>query len=495
MMLRFTYIAIILLVQLSLLNAQPDVDPPVSPVIDLVSVDHSTGYVSISWIRSPSTDVSAYVIYLFKNGRGFDIDTIYDPSADSYIYTGSGSRYFSESFVVAAVDTAGNISPLSLPPLNTIHVSARIDTCNKTITVSWNGYPSVPRQVLGYSLFASVNGEPFSELAQAEPGKESLTVNDFYVDSEYIFFVRASLTGGSFSGSNETPINTKMQRPPGWINADYATVTPENEIQLSFTIDPLSEISSYVLEKKTGSSGDFSALYTINSSGKKLLYSDNKADISMVNTYRLRALNNCNNTTTISNITSNIVLMAEKNENEIVLRWNKYREWTGINDSYILFINTGSSFSERYSLPGNDTTFTIPYSSLMYEVSLKGICFIIKAMEGINPYGDNGMSSSCQACIQVTERITVPTIFTPDNNSLNDLFAPSLSFTPLSYKLVITDKKRRVVFETGNFSESWDGSLNGQLQPEGVYLWFLNVRTPSGQEIVRTGTVTLIHGR
>jgi len=48
-----------------------------------------------------------------------------------------------------------------------------------------------------------------------------------------------------------------MQRPPQWINADYATVNSENKISLSFTIDPLSEMTHFSLERKIGTSGIF----------------------------------------------------------------------------------------------------------------------------------------------------------------------------------------------------------------------------------------------
>jgi hypothetical protein len=131
----------------------------------------------------------------------------------------------------------------------------------------------------------------------------------------------------------------------------------------------------------------------------------------------------------------------------------------------------------------------------MYEASQPEICFMIRAVEASNPYGAKGETRSQIACIPVTERVTVPNIFTPDNNSVNDLFRPILSFTPLTYKLVITDMKRRAIFETTDFLESWDGSRSGVPQPEGVYLWFLNARTPSGRELVRTGTVTIVHNR
>ncbi len=57
---------------------------------------------------------------------------------------------------------------------------------------------------------------------------------------------------GQFSTSNKSCLSTKMQRPPDWINADYATVNAENKIYLSFTVDPDSEINILVSERRTG---------------------------------------------------------------------------------------------------------------------------------------------------------------------------------------------------------------------------------------------------
>jgi hypothetical protein len=469
-------------------------DVPESPVLNLVSVDQFTGNVEITWSLSPSPDVSAYVVYLYTKNESHALDTIYDPAATSYLRTGSGSGYYSEGFRVAAFDMAGKISPLS-NELSTIYTTAQIDTCNKTISVNWNSYSSVPKNVLSYSLLYSTDGGSFIETKQTTPDMTNLVIDDFEVDAEYCFIIRANLSGGVYSGSNKNCLVTKMQRPPYWINADYATVGLNKEILLSFTPDPASEIRTYNLERKTGFDGDFVQVYSFPNSSGKMLYTDNKADISKVNFYRLKALNNCNNPVTISNIASNIVLSADKNDEDILLKWNQYRNWKGTIDSYKLFIKTGNEFEERFSIPEGDSTIILKYASLMYEVSVNEICFMVRAVEASNPYTGNGESSSSVVCLPVTEKITVPTIFTPDNNSVNDLFRPSLSFTPLSYKLIITDLKRRTVFETINFTESWDGTMNGAPQPEGVYLWFLNAKTPSGREVIRTGTITIMHNR
>ncbi|HRO42131.1 MAG TPA: gliding motility-associated C-terminal domain-containing protein [Flavipsychrobacter sp.] len=48
------------------------------------------------------------------------------------------------------------------------------------------------------------------------------------------------------------------------------------------------------------------------------------------------------------------------------------------------------------------------------------------------------------------------------------------------------------VFETTNIDEGWDGRLNGQPQPMGVYVYMIEAVTKSGKTFVKQGNVTLI---
>jgi gliding motility-associated-like protein len=128
----------------------------------------------------------------------------------------------------------------------------------------------------------------------------------------------------------------------------------------------------------------------------------------------------------------------------------------------------------------------------MFEVTSDRVCFYIDASESSNPYGISGESRSSEVCTNPTEVITVPNVFTPNNDLKNDLFKPVLSFTPLDYHLIITDTHSKVLFETRDFMAEWDGTLNGSPEPQGVCLWYLKLTTPSGKKISRTGTLTII---
>jgi gliding motility-associated-like protein len=123
------------------------------------------------------------------------------------------------------------------------------------------------------------------------------------------------------------------------------------------------------------------------------------------------------------------------------------------------------------------------------------VCFYISASETGNIHGITGESVSDTSCITIEENVTLPNIFSPDGDGLNDLFRPVISFAPSSYQLLITDRQRKTIFETRDYNVSWDGSAGGSSVSQGVYLWFLKLTAPSGKKIIRTGTVTVIKTR
>jgi gliding motility-associated-like protein len=458
-------------------------------------VQYETGFTEFKWTTSTSTDVAAYLIYIFhdENGipRGDIIDTIWDPAATSYIYKRAITSYFSVSYVIAAFRMPKCTSSFS-NIINTLFAEASIDTCNKKILVKWNSYPSIPKNVTDYSILYSINGGSFSETGKVNSDKTSFTLNDFTNDAEYCFIVKANLADGTFSTSNKACLITKMQRPPDWINADFATVDEKNNINLSFSVDPFSEISTFRLERKRENENDFSFITQIESGNRPIKFTDKTADLLKKNYYRLLAINNCGNPVVSSNLSCNIVAQLEKNGNIIKLTWNAYKFWLGGVSGYKVHLNTGNGFHEVSNILPVDTSYILNYSSVMYDITGSSLCFYISASETANPHGIAGETSSAGICTEITENIIVPNAFTPNNDLINDFFKPVLSFTPANYHLIITDRQNHILFESHDHMAEWDGKQNGDSLPQGVYLWFLKVETPSGKQVTRTGTVAII---
>jgi gliding motility-associated-like protein len=466
-------------------------DPPLPPVLTLVSVQPETGYTVLTWTLSPSPDVAGYVVYSFKNGDGMPIDTVWDPLATSYTEKSNASKYFSVEYVVSSIRRPRCTSIFS-NVLTTVHEQAAIDTCHSRINISWNSYRSVPFKVINYTILLSVNGGSYKSIGTTGPAETGFSINDYLFDSDYCFVIRANLENGTVSTSNKSCLSTKMQHPPAWINADQATINNDGKIALSFTIDPLSQINRFSLERKTGRDGTFQEISQPLSSGGKVTFTDTNADPEKINYYRLSAVNSCNLPIVTSNAASNIVLSLERSGDNIILSWNPYKEWEGRVSSYLLFADTGNGFSQNADVPASDSVLVLGYQQIMYQVAGNKVCFYVRATETSNPHGVSGESISSSVCTDPTEIITVPNLFTPDNDLKNDLFRPVLSFTPADYHLIISNRRGNVLFETRDYQAAWDGTLNGSPQPQDVYLWFIKLTSPSGKVITRTGTITIL---
>lgn len=474
--------------------AQTGCTIPQPPVLTFVTVQPGSGAIHLEWTSSPSTGVVGYIVHKFRNEIGTPVDTLWDPAAMSLTYNEVESKYYTLSYAVSALRLPDCESILS-NSISTIFNVTGIDTCKREISVKWNAYPDFPRKVLRYEVLAFIGQEPAPVVYSTDPTITSFILRGFRIGTKYCLTVNAVLEGGSISGSLTNCLFTGMTVPPDWINADFATVDDQGKIQLSFTIDPLSEIKKYILERKEGYSGQFEVVAQLLPTAGNLTYTDGTADNKKINFYRLSAINFCNSPVMVSNISSTIVTTVAVSGNDLRLSWNPYRKWNGNTAAYRVLVNKGEGYGETALVQPEDTVYSFSYNEIMQQATSGNICFKVAAFESGNPYGNNGESISAETCLQITEVITVPDLFTPDGDLVNDLFKPVISFMPRDYHLIISNRKGKVVFETRNSEEPWDGTESGNSLPGDVYLWFLKTTGPSGKKFSRTGTVTIFRNR
>ena len=88
--------------------------------------------------------------------------------------------------------------------------------------------------------------------------------------------------------------------------------------------------------------------------------------------------------------------------------------------------------------------------------------------------------------------IYVPTGFTPNGDGKNDRFTPfPVGMKSYTYFRVF-NRWGQLVFQTKALNEGWDGTIGGQLQPEGIYVWMIEGLTKDDRVITKKGTVMLI---
>lgn len=89
--------------------------------------------------------------------------------------------------------------------------------------------------------------------------------------------------------------------------------------------------------------------------------------------------------------------------------------------------------------------------------------------------------------------IFVPNAFTPDNNSLNDLWSPSLiGVSEDGFEMTVWDRWGKSIFTTSTMGDGWDGRIKDKVAPAGVYVWVMKYRDPTGKDFKMKGTVTIV---
>ncbi len=114
-----------------------------------------------------------------------------------------------------------------------------------------------------------------------------------------------------------------------------------------------------------------------------------------------------------------------------------------------------------------------------------------------NGYGCTATDTAKVDLLCTQDRIYVPNAFTPNNDNINDRFLIKGYGIRLIKHLVIFGRLGEKVFERSNIgnddsANSWDGSLNGNPQPQGVYVYMAQIMCATGVVYDFKGTVTLV---
>ena len=109
-----------------------------------------------------------------------------------------------------------------------------------------------------------------------------------------------------------------------------------------------------------------------------------------------------------------------------------------------------------------------------------------------NEYGCNASDD-----VTVTKDcyIDIPNAFTPNSDGVDDAFFPRqlLSAGLTGFTMQVFNRWGQVVFQTNTVNgRGWDGTFNGKHQPQGVYIYMIEVALKNGRTEKYTGNVTLL---
>ena len=89
--------------------------------------------------------------------------------------------------------------------------------------------------------------------------------------------------------------------------------------------------------------------------------------------------------------------------------------------------------------------------------------------------------------------IAVPSAFTPNGDGLNDYLYPLNAFKADHLDFKVYNRLGQLVYESTDWTQKWDGTIRGEPQDAGVYVWTLQyVLHDTGKHVFMKGSTVLI---
>ncbi|MDP4186817.1 MAG: gliding motility-associated C-terminal domain-containing protein [Bacteroidota bacterium] len=484
----------------SLLTFTLKAQAPQPPTLISVSVDSMCRTV-ITWGKSTSANVSYYVVLAdrlpFDTGKG----SVKIDSTANTVYLDSKDAVCKQAmrFNIIAVDTSSKrYNPSEATgSFETIYLQEKYDSCKNQITLNWNQPYGWSSKIKSYNIWYADSGSNTYKLLVSNLVNTAIahTVENIKENTQYDFYIEAVRNDGvSSSTSNIVRKYTAMLRAPQFIDAN-ATMLSNNQVDLTFNIDPSSQLTHYEIFKADLNSGSYEVLAdTVNFTAHTLQYTDYIASGQKLK-YKLVALNTCQNIEASSNLASNVLLKVENEQFTNNLSWNKYIDWRGGVASYNIYRQIGNA---QPAFIGSTDSMMTEYSDDLAFLKNKNIsdhfCYYIVAVEGDSTKYGHMESKSNEVCIYVKPLARVPNAIIPNADPPNNEFKPFLTFLPEKYIMTIYNRYGGKIFETTNPLEGWNGRIKGgELAKEGVYMYYIKISSEGNKPAEYSGTVAVVY--
>ena len=108
----------------------------------------------------------------------------------------------------------------------------------------------------------------------------------------------------------------------------------------------------------------------------------------------------------------------------------------------------------------------------------------------------DGCLDTSVKCLRVMPSFILyaPNAFTPNDDGINDYFMPTgIGIDPYEFELFIFDRWGKIVYETDNLNNRWDGSFaGGEVIKQDVYVWLVKLKDVLRKEHEFIGHVTVL---
>jgi len=292
----------------------------------------------------------------------------------------------------------------------------------------------------------------------------------------YEYQVRMQENNGLTSISDTSIVTAISTDIPDPISNISATVDGQN-INLTWE-EPSTFLAMGYIISRSDDGGSFVVLDTLTDTN---YLDENLFTQSTSYTYKIVYFDACNNLSAESLLVNPLLLVKEYDN---TISWSDYEGWENGVREYILekydedgqlieSINLGLATSYEEDQENN------PYQFIQYRV-----------IAVPNDMTFEQVQSNLLEVIYPSQ-VAFPNAFSPNGDGLNDIFAfESRYITAATMK--IYNRWGELVFQTSNFDQGWDGTVNGKVAPLGAYIHHTELTDDMGITFVKSGEIILL---
>lgn len=453
--------------------------------------------VKVDFIPYFQTDFRQYVLYRKIPQGWLPVDSSNIQTTSSLVDSDTSS-FDCEAlyywYAVAVQNDCRRYSPLSM---DKAHRTIQLSSVGVTdgIKLDWSDYKGW-NNVLQYDIYKIPAGHVYFPntgnmvlLGSVAGNITTFTDSTTFCEDSVHYRINALQLGDTQQEAFSDISSNKPRHyaPTQGVEMEYVTVVEDKYIEVKWLDYTGYKPDYYVLEKSLG--GDVWKEIESHIPLTTLSYIDDKVYVdSLSYRYRLFAQDSCGYRSQPINIGRSIVLEASQLSDETpVLTWNIYEKWidAGV-EYYEIQVWDENNGWVMVDVVGPLTTRYVDTKSSFFQ-SIYNYRIIAHELAG------NGASSmSNEDSIVFTPKIWGPNAFTPNDDGKNDVFVIKGPLDLVSFEMTIYDRWGRIIFNSRDIAQGWDGFVNGKPAQEGVYTYRVSATGIKGDPVKHNGTVTLI---
>jgi len=465
-----------------------DTLPPQNTKLLYVTVIDSQT-IQILYNKSNINHFETYRINRLSNGSPIVTDTANYINDTMFIYqdTTINTSQSSYCFSIQTQNRCGRVSFGSFP-----HCTILLSGLSNAVPANLLNWTSYAGWIPDWYYIYRAGSDGVFKIIDSVKANVLSYLDTSLCDENYCYYIRAvndSLRFGS--NSNKMCFKSQYVRQSFPLYMHYATVRNNSVVQLQWDTSYYKGLAGYLLGRYFPNTGwDDNYAFT-----RTNTYTDATAKINDSSyIYRVKTVDKCGYLSPESNIGTSILLKQRINNDNVALSWNGYHNWLGGVQNYLVQVQLkNKQFKTVANLQGSDTTYT---DDSVYNAIDTAYCYRVVAIE--NGAGHDSSMSNL-TCAVLPSRVFIPNAFSPNADSLNDVWKVSaLSvFNAIGTKLTQFDAKiynrwGTLVFESNDIYKGWDGTYKGEKSPPDVYIYVVSAEGIDKRTIQLKGNVTLL---